>query len=60
MLRAAVLFFVIGLAAMIFGALGVAGLSIEIGKTLLMVFIVLAIISFVGGLVTGNSNKRIP
>jgi uncharacterized membrane protein YtjA (UPF0391 family) len=60
MLRAAIIFFVIGLLAMIFGAYGVAGLSVEVGKVLLMVFVVLAILSFVIGLIRGGGGKRLP
>ena len=61
MLRAAITFFVIGLVAMIFGAYGIAGLSVEVGKVLLMVFVVLAILSFVVGLIRGGgNNKRLP
>jgi uncharacterized membrane protein YtjA (UPF0391 family) len=60
MLRAAITFFIIGLVAMIFGAYGIAGLSVEVGKILLMVFVVLAILSFVVGLVRGGGNKRLP
>lgn len=46
MLRAAIIFFVIAIVAFIFGASGVAGMSMEIGRLLLMVFLALAIISF--------------
>ena len=61
MLRAAITFFVLGLVAMLFGAYGIAGVSIELGKVLLMVFIVLAILSFVVGLIRGgNGSRRIP
>ena len=60
MLRAAITFFVLGLVAMLFGAYGIAGVSIELGKVLLMVFIVLAILSFVVGLIRGNGSNRIP
>lgn len=61
MLRAAIIFFVLGLVAMLFGAYGIAGVSIELGKVLLMVFIVLAILSFVVGLIRGgNGSNRIP
>ena len=61
MLRAAITFFVLGLVAMLFGAYGIAGVSIEVGKVLLMVFIVLAILSFVVGLIRGgNGSRRIP
>jgi uncharacterized membrane protein YtjA (UPF0391 family) len=54
MLRAAIIFFIIGLIAMFFGMNGVAGLSVELGKTLLYVFLVLAVISFVISLATGR------
>jgi len=59
MLRAAVAFFVIGLLAMAMGAGGFAGMSIEIGRLLLGVFVVLAIISFVVGLVSGRNVKNL-
>lgn len=59
MLRTAIIFFVLGLFAMVFGAYGIAGVSIELGKLLLMIFIVLAIISFVASLVTGRENTRL-
>lgn len=60
MLRAAVIFFVLGLVGIFFGATGFAGLSIEIGKTLLGVFLVLAVISLIAGLVTGRGTKSLP
>jgi uncharacterized membrane protein YtjA (UPF0391 family) len=59
MLRAAIVFFVLGLIAIIFGATGFAGLSIEIGKTLLFIFLILAAISFIASLVMGG-NRKIP
>ncbi|MEN0059425.1 MAG: DUF1328 family protein [Bdellovibrio sp.] len=46
MLRAAIAFFIIAIVAFIFGASGIAGMSMEIGRLLLMVFLALAIISF--------------
>lgn len=57
MLRAAVIFFVLALVGLLFGATGFAGVSMEIGKTLLFVFLVLAAISFVVSLVRGGSGK---
>lgn len=54
MLRAAIAFFVLGLVAILLGANGVAGLSIEVGKTLLFVFLILAVISFIASMVTGR------
>ena len=59
MLRAAIAFFVIGLVAILLGAGGVAGVSLEVGRTLLFVFLVLAVISFVASLVTGRGPKQI-
>ena len=59
MVRAAIAFFILGLVAIILGATGVAGISIEIGKTLLIVFLVLAVISFIFSLVTGRKPTQI-
>lgn len=54
MLRAAIIFFVLALVSVLLGAYGIAGLSLEIGKILLGVFLVLALISFVASLVSGK------
>jgi uncharacterized membrane protein YtjA (UPF0391 family) len=54
MLRAAIAFFVLGLVAILLGANGVGGLSLDIGRTLLFVFMILAVISFIASLVTGR------
>jgi uncharacterized membrane protein YtjA (UPF0391 family) len=59
MLNAAITFFVIGLAAYLLGANGIAGLSMEAGKLLLMVFVVLAVASFVGNILVGRRSKRL-
>lgn len=58
MLRAAITFFVLGLVAMLFGAYGIAGISIELGKILLMVFIALAVLTFLVGIARGGSNNN--
>lgn len=60
MLRAAIIFFAIALLAIIFGATGFAGVSMEIGKTLLGVFLVLAVISFVVSLISGKKPPLAP
>lgn len=57
MLRAAIAFFVLALVAYFLGANGIAGFSVEAGKLLLYVFIVLAVISFVINLLKGRSSK---
>ena len=49
MFRAAIMFFVIGLVALLLGASGFAGLSIEIGRWILYAFLVLALISTIAG-----------
>lgn len=56
MLRAAIAFFVLALVAILFGATGFAGVSMEIGRVLMVVFLVLAAISFVGGLVSDRKS----
>lgn len=54
MIRAALSFFVLALIAFVLGAYGIAGLSMEIGKILLVVFLVFAVISFLGAVITGR------
>jgi uncharacterized membrane protein YtjA (UPF0391 family) len=60
MLRAAIAFFVLALISIILGANNLAGLSMEIGKVLLFVFLALAVISFVVSLLTGGRTKPLP
>lgn len=60
MLRAAIGFFVLGLLALFFGANGIAGVSIEMGRILLLVFIVLAVLSMVSGMIGGRRGKYLP
>lgn len=60
MLRAAIGFFVLALIAIVLGAGNIAGISMDIGRTLLFVFLVLAVISFVVSLVSGRGPRNIP
>ena len=60
MFRAAIAFFVLALLAVLVGANGIAGISMEIGRLLLGIFLVLAILSLVVGLVRGKDPKIIP
>ena len=60
MLRAAITFFIIGLLAVFLGANNVAGISIELGRLLLYVFIVLALVSFAVSLITGRGPRSLP
>ncbi len=54
MLRTAILFFVIALVAMLFGFYGIAGVSVELGKILLGIFLVLAVITYLMSMFGGR------
>jgi uncharacterized membrane protein YtjA (UPF0391 family) len=60
MLRAAIAFFILALIAMVFGMTGFAGVSMDIGRLLLIVFLVLAVISFIVSLLTGRKTNLTP
>lgn len=60
MIRAAISFFILALIAFLLGANGIAGLSMEIGKILVVVFLVLAGLSFLGSIFTGRKPKQLP
>jgi uncharacterized membrane protein YtjA (UPF0391 family) len=55
MLRYAVIFFVIALIAAVFGFGGIAAGAVGIAQVLFYVFVVLALISFVYGLISRKS-----
>jgi len=55
MLRAFIVFFVLGLFTIILGLFGFGGLTIEVGKLLLFVFVILTIAVF---LITGLNGKK--
>lgn len=57
MVRAAISFFILAIIAFVLGAYGIAGLSMQIGKILLVVFLVLAVLSYFGGAMTGRKHK---
>jgi uncharacterized membrane protein YtjA (UPF0391 family) len=54
MARAAIGFFIVGLLAMAMGSYNVGGVSIEMGKMCLYVFLALSVLSFVVSLITGR------
>lgn len=58
MLRAAIAFFILAIVAFVLGANGIAGMSMEIGRLLLIVFLVLAVISFVINMMSGRKGQR--
>lgn len=47
LLELAILFLVLALVAAVFGAKGIAGLSMDIAKWIVIIFVVLAILSFI-------------
>jgi uncharacterized membrane protein YtjA (UPF0391 family) len=58
MLRAAITFFILALVAYILGAYQVAGISAEIGKVLLGLFLFISILLFISALFIGSRLKR--
>jgi len=58
MVRSAIAFFILAIVAFIFGAYGIAGLSMDIGKLLLGIFLVISIISIITAIVTGGIASR--
>jgi uncharacterized membrane protein YtjA (UPF0391 family) len=59
-IRAAISFFILALVAYVLGAYGLAGISVEIGKIFLLVFLALGVISFLIFLISGNKTKGLP
>lgn len=59
MLRAAIGFFVLGLIAILLGAGNIAGFSMEVGRLLLAVFVVLAVLSLIASFFTGRGPRDI-
>jgi uncharacterized membrane protein YtjA (UPF0391 family) len=51
----AIVFFILAIVAFIFGSNGVAGMSAGIGRSLLFVFLVLAVVFTVVGLINGHT-----
>jgi uncharacterized membrane protein YtjA (UPF0391 family) len=58
MIRLAIGFFVLAILAYILGAYGIAGLSMEIARILLFVFLAIAVISFVLAMIGGRTTKH--
>jgi len=58
MLRAAIGFFVLALLALLLGANGIAGISMEVGKLLVFVFLVISVLSLLAGLFGGGGKRR--
>lgn len=59
MLRLAILFLVIALIASLFGFGGVAGVSMEASRILFFIFLVLAVLFFLGNFLRGSPPRNI-
>lgn len=51
MFRAALGFFILALLAVVLGASQAAGVTLDLGRALMIVFLILAVISFTAGLI---------
>lgn len=60
MIKTAIGFFILAIIAFMFGAYGIAGVSMNIGKILLGVFLVIAVISLLAGLFYNQGKRRHP
>ena len=58
MLRAALSFLILAFVAFLLGAYQIAGVSMDIGKMLLGVFLFIAVMLFAGGLLIGQKIKQ--
>jgi uncharacterized membrane protein YtjA (UPF0391 family) len=59
MLRASIGFFVFGLLAFVLGLNNIGGISVEMGRMFLGVFILFALVTFVISLVNGKGPKQL-
>lgn len=59
MLQAAFLFFVLAIISYVFGANAIAGVSMDIGRAFLFIFLLLSVVSFIGGMMSGKREKKL-
>jgi uncharacterized membrane protein YtjA (UPF0391 family) len=57
MIRASISFFVLAIIAYILGAYGIMGISLDVGKTLLVIFLALSVVSVSAYMATGRKPK---
>ncbi len=60
MLRASILFLLIALLAMLLGMYGIAGISFELGKFLLFVFLAFSIVAFIVSILFDERHRHPP
>jgi uncharacterized membrane protein YtjA (UPF0391 family) len=59
MVRASIAFFILGIVAYVLGANSIAGMSVELGKILLIVFLSFAVIGYLSSFITGRKNDQL-
>ncbi len=60
MKRAAVVYFILAILSFALGAAGIAGLTLEIGKTFLSIFLFLSVVSFLVAVTTNENVRSLP
>lgn len=60
MIRAAISFFIVGLLSLFLGLYGVAGFTFEVGRLLLLVFLVLGVLSVLASIIAGRKPRSPP
>lgn len=58
MLKASISFFILGLLSFLLAAGGAANVSMQVGKYLLILFMVFSLISFIGGITTDKTKDK--
>lgn len=58
MLKVSISFFILGLLSFLLGVSGAMNFSMQVGKNLLIVFLVFSLISFIAGITTGKSKDK--
>lgn len=58
MLKASISFFILGLLSFLLGIGGEANVSMQVGKYLLITFLVFSLISFIAGITTGETKDK--
>lgn len=59
MIKIAISFFILALVTFVFGAYGIAGLSMEIGRILVAAFVIISVVSLITGIVNNRKIKSV-
>ena len=58
MLKVSISFFILGLLSFLLGTSGMANVSTQVGKYLLILFMIFSLISFIGGITTDKTKDK--